>query len=222
MAFTCGKGWFPHLEPQMNDQRNRCNKKPLGGKYPTRCESGRIGLAIETPVGPDAVEQFITREIAMKHLCLGTFVIFAILSAISHAAVPKDEAIKKDRQQIEGTWQVVALEINGGKAKDEDARKLTVVNGADGTWSVLVEGKESGKGNSTFDPTQKPKTIDFTPTEGDDKDKVFLGIYEIGEKTRKLCFAPVGKDRPTEFSSALGSEHILVKFERVSSDYDRP
>jgi hypothetical protein len=25
----------------------------------------------------------------------------------------KDEAIKKDRKQIEGTWRVVGLEVNG-------------------------------------------------------------------------------------------------------------
>ena len=42
-----------------------------------------------------------------------------------------------------------------------------------------------------------------------------VGIYELGEKSRKLCFALPGKDRPTEFSSAPGSEHILVTFERV-------
>jgi len=68
-----------------------------------------------------------------------------------------------------------------------------------------------------FDPTQKPKTIDFTPTTGDAKDKLHLGIYQLGENARKLCFAPPGKERPTEFSSEPGSGHILVKFERVKS-----
>ena len=134
---------------------------------------------------------------------------------IATADDAKDEAIKKDRQQIAGTWQIVELVVNGNPAKDEDARKLTVVNGNDGTWSLRSEGKEISRGTSTFDPTVKPKTIDFTPAIGDAKDKLHLGIYELGEDVRKLCFAPAGKDRPTDFTSEPDSGHILVKFERV-------
>jgi len=97
---------------------------------------------------------------------------------------------------------------------EEDARKFTVVNGSDGTWSLLSEGTEISKGTSTIDPLKKPKTIDFTPTEGEGKGNQYLGIYELGEKTRKICFAPSGKDRPTKFASTPGSEFILVTFER--------
>ena len=129
----------------------------------------------------------------------------------------KDDPIKKDREQIVGTWRVVALEVNGNKTIEEDAKKLTVVNGADGTWSLLSEDREISKGTSTIDPTKKPKTIDFTPDDGEAKGKLHLGIYELREKTRMLCFAPPGKDRPTEFASMPGSEHILVTFEREKS-----
>ncbi len=120
--------------------------------------------------------------------------------------------------QIAGTWQVVALEIDGNKTSDDDAAKITVVNGSDGTWSVRSEGKEISKGTSVFDPTKKPKTIDFTPTEGGGKGNQYLGIYELAEKTRKLCFAPQGSQRPTEFSSKSGSQQILVIFERVTTE----
>ena len=126
----------------------------------------------------------------------------------------KDEAIKKDRKQIEGTWRIVALEADGKKAMEEDAKKLTMVNGPDGTWSLRSEDKEISKGISTFDPTTKPKSIDFTPTEGEGKGDQNLGIYEIGENTRTMCFAPPGKDRPTEFSSKPGSQRILIMFQR--------
>lgn len=141
-------------------------------------------------------------------------VLLPAMATIATADDAKDKAIKKDRKRIEGVWRIVALEINGNKAKEEDARKLTVVNGSDGAWSVRSEDKEISKGISTFDPTQKPKAIDFTPTEGGGKGNQHLGIYEIGKNTRRLCFAPPGKDRPTEFSSAPGSEHVLVTFER--------
>jgi uncharacterized protein (TIGR03067 family) len=89
-----------------------------------------------------------------------------------------------------------------------------VVNGSDGTWTLRSDDKEMNKGTSTIDPRKKPKTIDFTITEGEGKGNEHLGIYELGEKTRKLCFASPGKERPTEFSSAPGSGQILVTFER--------
>lgn len=140
--------------------------------------------------------------------------LLAITASAAGADDAKDEAIKKDRKQIEGTWRAVALDVDGNKASDEDAKKITVVNGPDGTWTLFSEGKEVGKGTNSFDPTKKPKTIDFTPTEGEGKGNLYLGIYELGENTRKLCFAPPGKDRPTDFISMPGSEHILVTFER--------
>jgi uncharacterized protein (TIGR03067 family) len=153
----------------------------------------------------------------MRTTFYGFWLVAAILMAITAIAVAddaKEEAIKRDRKQIEGTWRIVALEINGNKSSGEDAKKFSVVNGPDGTWSLLSDGNEVAKGTNSFDPTKKPKHIDFTITEGGGKGDIHLGIYDLGENSRKLCFAPPGKDRPTEFSSTPGSEQILVTFER--------
>jgi uncharacterized protein (TIGR03067 family) len=153
----------------------------------------------------------------MRHSFFGFLVVGVFLAGsttIASGDDGKNEVIKKDRKLIEGTWRVVALEVNGNKSMEEDVKKLTVVNGSDGTWSLRAEGKEISKGTSTIDPTKKPGTIDFTPTEGEEKGKLHLGIYEIGEKSRRLCFAPPGRERPTEFSSTSGSQRILVTFER--------
>ncbi|MCR9296803.1 MAG: TIGR03067 domain-containing protein [bacterium] len=141
-----------------------------------------------------------------------------LLTSTVSADDTKDEAISKERKRIQGTWQVTTLSINGNKAKDGDAKKFTVVNGDDGTWSIRSEGKEISKGTSTFDPTKKPKTIDFTPTEGGGKGDQFLGIYQLGKNARRLCFSLAGKDRPTEFSSTPENQQILVTFERVKSE----
>jgi uncharacterized protein (TIGR03067 family) len=134
-----------------------------------------------------------------------------------HFERDKDDAIRKDRLRIAGTWLVTSLNLDGQLARDEDARKLQVVNGTDGTWKLLSEGQEVARGISTFDPTRKLKTIDFTITEGGGQGNRHLGIYELGETTRRLCFAAPGRERPTDFSSKPGSEQILVTFERVKS-----
>ena len=139
-----------------------------------------------------------------------------IVGLVFGTAVADDaeEAIKKDRKKIEGTWRVTSLEIGGKKSAEDDAKKITVENRADGSWTLCSEGQEVGKGTSTIDPAKKPKTIDLEIT-SDGTTETHLGIYELGDKTRKLCFAPPGKPRPTEFASASGSDAIYVTFERV-------
>ena len=156
----------------------------------------------------------------MRHRFSGRAIVgflVTAMAAIASADDGTDAAIQKDRNQIKGTWRVVVLVANGDLAKDEDARKITVVNGSDGTWSVWSEGKEITKGTSIFDPTKTPKTLDFTQTEGDDAGKEYFGIYELGDTTRKMCFAPLGKGRPTAFASTPGSGFICLTFERVKS-----
>ena len=39
--------------------------------------------------------------------------------------------------------------------------------------------------------------------------EVMLGIYALEEGGYKVCFAPAGKPRPTEFGSTPGSGYIL-------------
>ena len=150
----------------------------------------------------------------MTRTLLGLLFAGALLTAVATADNARDEAIKKDRKRIEGTWRVVAVEVGGNKLAEADVRKFTVVNAADGTWSLRSDGKEVTRGTSTIDPTKTPRALDFTATEGDWKGNQYLGIYELGEKARKMCFAPPGKERPTEFASPPGSDHILVTFER--------
>jgi uncharacterized protein (TIGR03067 family) len=160
-----------------------------------------------------------TKEVAMRNCFVGFLAALVATSGISAmAGDAKEQAIEKERKKYAGTWRVTALEVDGNKASEEDARKITVVNREDGTWIIQVDGKEINKGTSEIDPAKKPKTIDFTADDGPDKGKPFLGIYQIDENTRKLCFAPSGKDRPTEFSSNPGSGHFLVTFERVKPE----
>jgi uncharacterized protein (TIGR03067 family) len=144
-----------------------------------------------------------------------TVAILAVSILAFTGQVGADDAIKKDRQLYAGTWQISSLEVNGNKVSEEDAKKITVINKEDGTWTLEVEGKVVGRGTSKIDPTKKPKTIDLTETEGNQKGQTALGIYEVEKDCRKVCVAELGKDRPTEFSTKPGSGHILAVFKRV-------
>lgn len=145
---------------------------------------------------------------------LYTGTLLVVMGGLAGADDPRAEAIKKDRKEIAGTWRAIALEVNGDVAEKQDARKITVVNGSDGTWTVLSDDQEISRGTSTIDPLENPRTIDITVTDGDGAGNLYLGIYELAGNTRKLCFAPPGEKRPTDFYSSPGSQHIFVTFER--------
>lgn len=152
---------------------------------------------------------------------LVTVVTLTALTAVVSADEKQAAAIQKDRNMIAGTWQIEVLEINGNRSAGEDVKQLTVVNGADGTWSLRSDGNEVGRGTTSIDPSQKVKTIDIQPTSGQDQGKTYRGIYELGKTTRKLCFAPAGKDRPTDFSSNAENQHIFVKFKRLKATQEK-
>jgi len=134
------------------------------------------------------------------------------------AADAKQEAIDRDHALTTGTWRIVTLVVNGNTVNEDDARKITVVNGAQGEWEILVDGNRVMRGTSTIDPTTTPKEIDATVTEGDGVGRRTLGIYETGEKTRRVCYAAAERSRPGDFTSDPGSERTLVVFERVPAE----
>jgi uncharacterized protein (TIGR03067 family) len=123
------------------------------------------------------------------------------------AADAKDDA-KKELERLQGDWIMVSTERNGEALPDEQVKavKRTI---KDDAFTVTRDGETLAKGKFTIDPSKSPKTIDVTWTEGDNKDKTIMGIYEIDGANQKICYASLGKDRPKEFSSK-GEEGITL------------
>lgn len=144
-----------------------------------------------------------------------SLVVYLALSVSVGLALAGDDLIEKEWKIYQGTWKVVTFVSDGKEAAENDTKKLTFINNADGTWSVQSEGKEISSGKSDIDPTKKPKTIDFMPTLGVGSGNEYVGIYELGKNTRKICFCEKAKGRPTEFSSPAGSARVLITFERA-------
>ena len=134
------------------------------------------------------------------------YALLALAAGLLVAAAPDDA--KNDLKKLDGTW-VLASGENDGKKISADTLKtgqLTI----DGDKHTVKVGDTTYKGTHKLDPTAKPKTIDITPTNGDNKGKTSLGIYDLDGDTLKICWAPAGKDRPTEFKSADGSGVFLA------------
>jgi len=122
---------------------------------------------------------------------------------------------KGDLDKLQGHW-VMVESTRDGKKMPAQVKIERTIEGKNYTVTVQSnEGEQVLSGTLKIDSTTKPKTIDATRTEGPDRDKAMLGIYELEGNRQKVCFAPVGKSRPTEFASKAGTGHVLTIWQKA-------
>jgi uncharacterized protein (TIGR03067 family) len=140
-------------------------------------------------------------------------VIFA-MSTRSGALADDKADLEKEAKKFQGTWTFESSETGGKEIPADDLKGFILI--FEGAKHTVKKGDEVVQvGTQKLDPTKSPKTIDVTVTEGPNKGKVLLGIYEIDGDTLKVCFDLQGKKRPTEFKSAPGSENFVNVHKRV-------
>lgn len=120
---------------------------------------------------------------------------------------------KNEIAQLEGEWSMVSGETNG-MPMPEIYTKTGKRVARDGVTTISLGGQIYFKATFTIDPATKPKTIDYTMTEGPNKGKKQLGIYELDGERVKFCFAAPGQDRPTDFTAKEGSQRTLSVWKR--------
>src|SRR5262245_7913550 len=86
------------------------------------------------------------------------------------AGADAPEAVKKEMAQLEGNWSMVSGERDGQALPDDLVKQAKRVS-KDGETTVSIGDQVFLKAKFTVDPTKKPKTIDYTITEGDNKGK---------------------------------------------------
>lgn len=128
--------------------------------------------------------------------------------AVARAEKNADKELKK----YTGSWLAVAVEHDGTKAPEEEVKKVKLT--VDGEKYIFHVRDMVIEGTHKLDPTKKPKQIDAVRSKGPDAGKTLKGIYELDDKTFKVCFGAAGKDRPTEFATKEGDGRRLLTFER--------
>jgi uncharacterized protein (TIGR03067 family) len=120
-------------------------------------------------------------------------------------------APKTDLGRFQGTWNLVSATKDGKPLPKDKVTQTTIVfKGNTFLFPGLAEYATSKAGTIKLDETKTPKEMDAIST---DKE-VMLGIYRLEENGYKVCFAPVGKPRPTEFNSTPENGYILQSWER--------
>ena len=161
------------------------------------------------------------RRIRSSLMPLLLAIVWPVASGGQEAAVSEQESVARDHALYAGTWKIVAIESDG-EAKPGNGRDVVVVNHADGTWAMTVDGLETNRGESRIDPLASPPEIDIEITSGDGKGKVLQGIYEVSETRRRLCFRGEQGWRPREFRTQPGDGAVLVTFEKVPAEVSGP
>ena len=118
----------------------------------------------------------------------------------------------KGGDSLDGTWLPSSAEVGGMKIPDEVRKSIKLVIKGD-QYTVTV-GKLLDKGTAKSNASAKPKELDITGTDGPNKGKTFLAIYERDGDTLRVCYDLSGENRPTEFKTKEGTQLFLATYKR--------
>ncbi len=117
----------------------------------------------------------------------------------------------KDETKVDGTWLATKAEMSGKKLpkKVTESLKLTLKKGE---YEVVAESPD--RGTVTYNNSPDPKEMDIKGTEGPNKGKTYLAIYELKDDKLTICYDLSGEARPTEFKTKPDTKLFLVTYER--------
>ena len=155
-------------------------------------------------MGPEFTFQLTVKVRLLIIVALGLFL--AACNRQEPASAPKS-----DSERFQGTWYLVLAMQDGKTLPEEKVKETTIVfKGDTFRFPGSAEYATSKSGTIKLDETKTPKEIDAISNEKE----TMLGIYALEEAGYKVCFAPVGKPRPTKMGSAPGSGYILQVWSR--------
>lgn len=125
------------------------------------------------------------------------------------------DAAEPEAKEHEGVWKPFEAVIGGAPLPKAALQVITLkIHGK--TYEVAIEGNENtDRGTFTLDMSTSPKRMTIKSTEGPNRGKIFLAIYEIKDTaTMRICYDLSGKEFPKEFKAAKGTPHYLVGYRR--------
>jgi uncharacterized protein (TIGR03067 family) len=143
----------------------------------------------------------------------------AVLATLLVAADPPDDAVKKEREKLQGTWVVQSIQTSGTKKSVEG-----VTFSFDGDKMIVKDKSFTTEGTYTIDPTKSPKEMNWLMKAMGKGMTTTYAFYSLDGDTLKICTGPTvnttgadGKDtgkkplRPAKFDPSAGTVFTLTR-----------
>jgi uncharacterized protein (TIGR03067 family) len=141
--------------------------------------------------------------------------LYALVVATAGLAddAPKTPALSEEFQRFQGTWQVEGWVEGDKPVAAADLKKRSVFFGGN-VFLFRRDGKIDRAGAVQIDPSKSPRTVNLSVKEGEGRDGVLLGVYEITGNTLKLCFDPQGQVRPESLKTDADTGFVVVTLKK--------
>ena len=123
-----------------------------------------------------------------------------------------DPQVQRELERFQGKWVMQSSEANGTKVPQDRLGKYRRSVKED-VYTIIIQtdvGVTTVRGRLLLHPEAKPPQIDVEPEGGE----ISLGIYQLEGDELKLCMAPSGSPRPTEFASGAGTRWTMTVWKR--------
>lgn len=135
------------------------------------------------------------------------FPLIACLVLFAGPLLAEDEN-EKDLKKMAGNWAAVSMQLNGKKQPEATIKAIRLTITGD-KYNTVV-GDEKDEGTLKIDATKTPKEMDITPSQGENKGKVILCIYELKGNELKVSYAFNGTLRATDFKPGEDGKSVIM------------
>lgn len=133
---------------------------------------------------------------------IGSWLVGFMMTVATHAQVAPKAA------SIEGTWLLVALEMDGKRdTTSKNVNNVSLVFGPDGKYAIKPKGFEFS-GTYKVVATKTPAWLDITVG-----DKTVVALYELRSDTLRVCESE-GPTRPVDMGFSQCAKGTIQEYRR--------
>lgn len=147
----------------------------------------------------------------MRHPVLAALVL-GLLNPVPLST--KEAAVRKEQKKLQGTWELVSMEMNGSVTAQPKGQTRLVIHD-NNRATIRANGVQPAEEvGIEFDPTTDPKTyrVDRKSEEGT---RTTVGIYQLKGDTLRLCRTTSGEKHPTDLSGGSGADQYVLTYRRL-------
>jgi uncharacterized protein (TIGR03067 family) len=138
--------------------------------------------------------------------------VFVFVTCASAGRPDAGDGAAAESKAVQGVWAATSAELAGQDLPAEVIKNWRLTLG-DGKY-VFKGAEQPDEGTVKVHPDKKPKEMEITGTNGPNKGKTFLCIYELTGDKMKVCYDLSGKSRPTEFKTKPETQLFLATYLR--------